>query len=183
MSKSLIKIVDNSLLPASILILSKFLGIVFIVKISGISWSAKEYSDNLFSVGNSLPLNEVKTVVTYSDLIMFIVMAIFLSFNIFRAVYLHNTHVDPKLVNKLAKTNLLGLIQDSYHIYHQAVSWLIFGIIANAVILTNVFSGTTEIAVGLAATVFTLLITAILIQDVYKELDNMRKHPGKYFWS
>ncbi len=184
MSKSFIKIVDASILPASLMILSKAIGIFVLTKILDIPISLTQYSDNLFSIGGqSLSLTDVKFITSYSDLIMYTVLAIIFSLNIFRAIYLHNSHIKPTLVTKLADNNLLNLIKDSYEIYHSATAWLGFTVLANAVILVNVINGVTYLWVGILTVIISALLTVLLLQDVHKEIENIKKHPGQYNWS
>lgn len=184
MSKSFIKIVDASILPASLMILSKALGIYLLTKLLNIPIGLSQYSDNLFSIGGqSLSLDDVRFITSYSDLIMFTVLAIVFSINIFRAIYLHNSHIKPTLVTKLADNNLLNLIKDSYEIYHSATAWLGFTALTNAVILVNVVNGFTYAWIGLLTVTITALLTVLLLQDVHKEIENIKKHPGQYNWS
>lgn len=184
MSKSLIKIVDASLLPASLMILSKALGIFLLAKILNLPISLSQYSDNLFSIGGeSLTPEDIRFITSYSDLIMYTALALVFSFNIVRAIYLHNSHIKPTLVTKLADNNLLNLIKDSYEIYHSATAWLGFTALANAVILVNVLSGATYLWVGIITVLITTLLAVLLLHDVHREIENIKKHPGQYNWN
>ncbi len=183
MSRSLIKIVDSSLLPAALMILSKFLGLIIVAKLTNLPWSIKEYSSNLFSIGNALDIEQVRVLTSYSDMIMFITVALGLSMVIIRAIYLHNTHVKPTLVTRLADKNLLSLITTSYEVYHFAFAWLTFTVLANIIILINAIQGTSYIWVAVIATIFTSGLVVILLQDIYREMENIKKHPSKYQWN
>lgn len=182
MSKSLISLVDNSLLPAATMIVGKFLGVVFLVEIFNITWSVKEYSSSIFAYTSTLHKEDLLFVTSYSDLVMYIFLAITFTWIVIRAVYFHNTHVKPELASKLVNKNMLDLVRNSYDIYHQAASWLFFTAITNAVILVNVFTGKTYIWIGIITTLYTILLTVLLLQDVYREIENIKKHPGQYTW-
>ena len=183
MSKSLLKLLDKSLFPASVMVLSKFLGILFVIQLFGIPLSIRDYSTNIFASTTVLRPEDIQTVTSYSDLIMYTVMAIFFSVTIFRAFFLHNTHVNPKTVLSLANRNLLNLIKDSYEIYHVSAAWWLFTALANVVIVFDVVANRTYAWIGIAATLFTALLSAIILQDVYKEVTNIKKHPGSYKWN
>ncbi len=182
MSKSLVKLVDNSLLPAAIMVIGKFAGIIFAIQLFNIPISIKEYTNNIFSYGTALNFEDVSTITSYSDLIMFSLVALFFSATIIRAVYLHNTHIKPTLVVRLANRNLLSLVQNSYEIYHSTSIWLLFTWIANAVILVNAATGKTYGWIAIAASITSVLLTVILLQDVYREVENIKHNPGQYNW-
>lgn len=182
MSKSLVKLVDNSLLPAAIMIIGKFAGIILVIKLFNLPWSIKEYTNNIFSFSTVINAEDVTTVTSYSDLVMYFLIALFFTITIIRAVYLHSSHIKPTLVTRLANKNLLNVIQNSYEIYHSAVIWLLFTWISNVLILVNVAAGKTFGWIGLAATLTSIMLTVILLQDVYREVENIKHNPGQYEW-
>lgn len=182
MSKSLVKLVDNSLLPAAIMIIGKFVGIVLTIQIFNLPWSIKEYTNNMFSLSTVVEAGDVNTVYSYSDLIMYFLIALFFTAVIIRAVYLHSSHIKPTLVAQLANKNLLSLIQNSYEIYHSAVIWLLFTWIANVIIIINALSGKTFGWVAIATTLTSVMLTIVLLQDVYREVENIKHNPGQYQW-
>lgn len=180
MSKSLIKLLDNSLLPASLMIVSKFVGIVVIIQLLNIEWSIRETPNNIFSFQTVLSTENVLQVTSYSDLLMYLILALGFSVNIFRAVFLHNSHISFEFVSKLASNNLMSLIKNSYEIYHSASIWLVFMWVATLIIIGNVFSGSVYQWVGLASILTSVLLTIVFLQDVYKEIEYVKKHPAEY---
>jgi len=182
MSKSLVKLVDLSLLPAAIMIIGKFIGIIITIQLFNLPWSIKEYTNDIFSLTTSVNPTDLQTVTSYSDLIMFSIIALFFTFTIIRAVYLHSTHVKPTLVTQLADKNLLNLIQSSYEIYHSSAVWLLFSWIATILIGINTLAGKTYSWIGIAALVTSILLTVILLGDVYREIEHIKHNPGEYNW-
>ena len=182
MSKSLVKLVDYSLLPAAIMIIAKFIGIIVTIRLFNLPWSIKEYTNNIFSFSTTVSPNDISTVTSYSDLIMFAAIAIFFTITIVRAVYLHSSHVKPTLVTKLADKNLLNLIQSSYEIYHSSAVWLLFSWITSVLIIINALSGKTYAWIAITAGFASILLTLILLQDVYREIEHIKHNPGEYNW-
>ncbi len=164
------------------MVLGKFLGLLITIQIFNLPWSLKEYTNSFFTVGATLRSEDIATATSYSDLIMYMFLAIMFSILVIRAVYFHSTHVSPTLVAKLVDKNLLNLVKSSYDIYHSAFVWLVFSWIANILILINVFSSKTFLWVAIVCTTSSLILTTMLIQDVYKEIENIKKHPGEYVW-
>jgi len=182
MSRSLIKLVDNSLLPAALMVIGKFVGVIVVIQLFNISTSIREYSNSLFSYSTILKPEDVLTVTTYSDLIMYAVLAIGFSVNIFRAVYLHSSHIKPTLVSRLVNKNLFSLIQNSYEIYHSAAIWLVFVLVSNVLIIVNAINGSTYPWLAVVTVIASALLTTVLLQDVYREIENIKHHPGDYHW-
>jgi len=180
MSKSLIKLLDNALLPAALMLVSKFIGILLSIQIFNISWVVQQTPNNIFSFQTVLSSQDAITVTSYSDMLMFCVLALGFTINILRAVFLHKSHVSLDLLTRLAHKNLLNLIKSSYEIYHSAFIWLVFMWIAALMILNNTFSQAIFPWVGIVALLTSTLLTVIFFQDVYKELEYLRQHPGKY---
>lgn len=177
MSKSLLKLLDNSIFPACIMVLGKLVGVLLTIWIFNIPFTLRDYFNNFYSLRFVVSEENLRTVTSYSDLIMYIFVAIFFSFNIVRAIYLHNSHVKPTLITRLANSNLLKLIQSSYEIYHSATIWLIFMWVSNILVLVNVFAGNTFSWIGILVT-----LTSILLSDVYREIENIKRKPGTYNW-
>lgn len=180
MNKSFVSIVDDILLPASLMVVAKFLGVLFTIAIFDLEWTLNEYANDLFSFGSSQSIEDIKLITSYSDLFMYFVLAVFFSLNIFRAVFLHTSHVNPKLVRKLIEKNMMDIMRGSFEIYTSASIWLAFSLLANLLIFVNVFQGNTYLWVGGVTLVSTVLLCLILFQDVYQEIKNIKKNPSKY---
>lgn len=180
MSKSLLKLLDNSIFPACIMILGKLVGVLFALWFFDIPYSLRDYFSAVYSLRFVVPQENIQTVTSYSDLVMYVIMALFFSLVLIRALFLHSTHVTPSLITKLANSNLLKLVQSSYEIYHTATVWLVFMIIANVLVLINVFRGSTYAWIGVVCTIVSVLLTVILLHDVYREIESIKKKPSSY---
>ena len=182
MSKSLIKIIDYAVLPALLMVFGKIFGVFLVSQVLGIKISINEYADSFLSISPLVSENELMAITSYSDLIMYAFVAGIFSIVLIQAVFLHNTHTKPTLVVKLADANMLKLIQNSYDIYHSAFIHLLFLWIVTAVILVNGFLGKTYIWITLITMVASIIFTTILLQDIYKEIENIKSKPGSYNW-
>jgi hypothetical protein len=180
MSKSLLKLLDNSIFPACVMILAKLLGVISIIWLLEMPYSVRDYFSNVYSLRVVVHEENLMVLNSYSDLVMYLVLAIFFSVSIIRAIFLHGSHIKPSMVMKLANNNLLGLIQSSYEIYHSAIVWLLFMWVSNVLLVVNVLSGNTYVWIGIISTLISILLTTVLLQDVYKEIENIKQKPGKY---
>lgn len=180
MSKSLIKLLDNALLPAALMVVGKFTGILITMQIFGINFVIKETPNNVFAFQTLLSSQDALLVTSYSDLIMFSILAIGFSICIVRAVFFHNSHVSLSLLTRLAHRNLLNMIQNSYEIYHTASIWLFFLWISCIMVASNALSHLIYNWVGIAVFVAAILLSIVFFQDVYREVEYLRQHPAKY---
>ena len=183
MSKSLLKLLDYSIFPASIMVLGKLAGVLFSIWFLNIPFTIRDYFSNFYSLRFVVREEDLQAVTSYSDLVMYSIVAIFFSSMIIRAVFFHQTHISPSMIMRLANKNLLKVVQNSYEIYHSATIWLLFLWISNIIILINVLAGNSFSWVGLLVTFSTLFLSVLLIQDVYREVENIRRKPGDYVLS
>ncbi|MEP7103964.1 MAG: hypothetical protein ABI721_04630 [Candidatus Dojkabacteria bacterium] len=182
MSKSVVTLLDKALLPAAVMIFGKFIGVAITIRLFNLPWTVGQVANSVFSNGNIIRPEDLQTVISYSDLIMYMLVAIGMAVALGRAIYLHNSHVKPSLVARLANYNLLSLITDSYDIYHSATVWLLFTWIANLIVIINVISKQSFPGIAILVTIISIASTLILFQDIYKEIENIKTKPGKYQW-
>lgn len=174
MSKSLIKLIDYSLLPAALMVVSKFLGMVIVVNLFSIDWGIESIRSSLFSIRPVFFEDDLMIVSTYSDLFMYLVIAIGFSLVLAQSLFLQNTRVSPQMLVKLANYNLLGLVKTAFEIYHKSAIWAIFLWVATGVLAFNVVIGKTAPWLSFVALVFTVSLTVALLRDVAHEIEQSR---------
>lgn len=182
MSKSFLKLVDYALVPAVVMVLSKVLGVYLVGMLFDIDVSMQRYEDSLFSYAPEVSIEDIKTISSYSDLIMFTAVAVIFSIILIRAIFLHSSHIKPTLMTTLASKNLFSLIYTSYDIYHAGAVSLIFSWAATILIFSNVLMAQTYAWVGILAFFSSVIMTVMLLHDVYREINNIKKNPGSYEW-
>ena len=110
-SSSIIKLIDEAILPASVLILAKLLGFFLVSFIGQIPVSIK-YRD-LLGVLPSIQFENASQYTlaeNYSNIVMFTAVALGSLFVLVRAHYFHESHIHPNLQSRLASLNLETLI-------------------------------------------------------------------------
>lgn len=171
MSKTIISLVDSAIIPAATMICGKVLGLFIVNIIFGLEWAIETDSDNLFSI--RIVYNNIDDQIiaaSYSNLIMYLFVAFGFSYVLISALYLHNSHVSPRMLANLATRNLLNLIKDSFTIYTQATVWLIFLWIAFVTILLNTFLGKSYAWVSVVTFCMSAALTVVLLRDVGQEI-------------
>ncbi len=179
MSKSLIKVIDIALLPAALMVVSKFIGLFLTATLFKIEVDVSSAAENILSIRPVVASVGLTVLSTYSDLIMYLLVASGFTFILVQATQFHDTHINPRLLVKLNKHNLTGLVQSSFRIYHSAAIWAVVLWITTCLIWINAISGASELWVAIASTVASIIFSTLMIQDVYREIELGQRQIGK----
>lgn len=180
MKKSLLKLIGYSILPAISIFAAKLIGIFLSGLIFNIPIDLRNQSQGLLFFQTIVPGVDLINVVTYSDLFMYLAMVLGMTFILVRSLYFHDSHISSTMISRLAKYNLLGLMQTSYELYHAGVIWLAFLWCANVLIGINVYHGLTETWALAVTVLFSLSYSIIFFKDLLAEIglskdDNLAK--------
>lgn len=171
MKRSLLKLIEYSILPAVILILAKIGGIYLAAALFNINVDIMPSGDALMFFKSSVAGQDITVVSTYSDLFMYLGIALGMTIILVQALYLHDSHISPKMVNELAKRDLMSLIKSSFELYHSGVIWLAFLWLAAILVLINTTKGVTGVwALGVCL-VFTISYSIIFLKDLFTEIE------------
>lgn len=176
MTRSLVKLVDYSLLPAAVLVVGKFLGLYLTIQIFSLNWGIRNIPNSLFSVRPVFYPQDVLIASTYSDLFMYLLVMIGFSVVLVQAVIFHNSHISPIMLSRLANHNLIGLVKGSFEIYHKAAMWGVFLWVANGLILLNVLSNKTEAWVFIFSAATSIILNIVMLRDVANEIELSKKN-------
>lgn len=167
-SKILLKLIDEAILPAVLLIGSKIVSLAALVWFWGLPWQFSSTSP-IPTVSFENPKDLLLTN-SYSNLFMFAVIVLGLSWILFRAHLLHDTHILPSLTLKLLSWDLTGFLVSSFDVFHQAVVWFAFLWLSLLSIGLQVVLGVTYFWIFAVALLVTLFLSWLLIEDVEREL-------------
>ena len=171
MIRSLLRLIEYSILPAVVIILAKFGGIYFAAALFNIQIDLTASATSWLTFQNLVAAKDIVVVSSYSDLFMYLGVAIGMSVILVQALYLHDSHISPNMVNRLAKNNLLSLIRSSFDLYHSGVVWLIFLWLANILILVNTIRSLTDLWTLFICTIFTISYSIIFVKDLFAEIE------------
>ena len=176
MKRTLLKLIEYSILPAILLFLGKLLGLILIGSLFSIPIDINAPDKQLLLFSTSVDQDSIETVSTYSDLFMFVIISIAMTFVLIQAIYFHNSHISSKTISRLAKYNLLGLIRSSFQLYHAGVVWLGFLWISAVVIFINYYQSITELWVLLISLLFCISFSIIFIRDLFLEIGLVKEN-------
>lgn len=170
--KSIVKLIDEAIIPAMVLIIVKLLGVFFFNLILKTDYEVvqKSFLNLLPSVTYTSSTDYIR-IENYSNLLMFVSAASGTMIVVLKAHFLHESHISPKLHQKLETMNLANLVSKSFHIYHQAVIWLIFLWLTTLFLLLSTLSKITYIQITAIAVIIAANLTWIFAADVQKEIE------------
>ncbi|MEI7603776.1 MAG: hypothetical protein WCJ19_02035 [bacterium] len=170
-SKTLIKLVDLAVVPAAVLVFTKIISILLLNAVLGLSWDVKTFSDAFFGVKLSYSsVDELTLVISYSNLFMLFAAITGAVLTLLKLFYLHPTHIKPSVVLKLAKSDKLHYIQSTFHLYHEAIVWCVFLIVADVIILINYVQNLTYNWILGFSMICTLFLVFILVRTIDRDL-------------
>lgn len=167
-SKILLKLVDEAIFPAILVLAAKILGLLVIVWLFGLSWQVSPDTTlpaiSFGSKGELLKAN------SYSNLIMFGIVATGLLWILVRAHTFHDTHISPSMALKLLSWGATGLLINTFEAYSQAIVWfsylwLTFFLIVLHTIFTLSFAW-----VAIVCFVLSVFLTWLFVVDVEREI-------------
>jgi len=166
-SRILLRLIDEAIVPAILVIGVKILGMFAVTKVFGYTWSL----DLTSFFGLRFESREALLAVnSYSNLLVLLVLGAGLLWIIIRAVHLHDTHISPRLALRLFSWDLSHLVTTSVDVYHQAVVWLSY---LWLFVLLGIIHAATGLAYGWTAAIgFTIaaFFTWLVISDVEREV-------------
>lgn len=167
-SKILLRLIDEAILPAVLVVFVKLVSLAALVRTFNYSWSLDTTA--------AFPALEIEshaalvTVNSYSNLAVFAAVAIGLVWILAKAYHFHDTHVAPTTTLKLLSWNLTGLLSNSYEVYHQAVVWLSYLWVVFLLMLVHTAVGLQYTWLTAAVFAASLFLTWLFIHDVEREI-------------
>lgn len=165
MSKSLIRLVDEAILPAFLIVGAKVISIAFVNSILSLSFYYQNFG-KLYYVKSI----DARMVNTYSDISVYSVLLIGVVFILIKIVFFSHGKASPSVLLKLAKANKVNFIQTSIELYHILFVWMIFltGIVIY--ILTRTISAIDYLFPVFPVFVTFLGIVWIIVKEVEKDI-------------
>lgn len=174
-AKSLIKLIDEAIIPAVALIVGKITGLALAVYI--LDLRATIITGGVAKFLPSVHFESVADYIlaeNYSNLAMFVVATLGTIFVLLRAHFFHESHIHPRLQAKLARLNLETLIAPSYHLYHQALIWLTFLWLTVIFLVISTILDITYPVISAIAFIVAANFSWIFAMDVQKEIELSR---------
>ncbi|MEA2020663.1 MAG: hypothetical protein U9M98_03030 [Patescibacteria group bacterium] len=160
-SKTLLKLIDEAILPAVVVIAGKVLGVAILSIHINVPFT--------LDLG-TLAEHHAATINKYSNLFSYSAVTLGMVFILIRSYLFHTTHISPKITLRLYDLNLTSLIETTYELFHQAVVWLSYQWLLTILFLLQSYWNLVSWEYSLAILFVTLIFTSIFIIDVDREI-------------
>ncbi|MCA9389805.1 hypothetical protein KC571_00185 [candidate division WWE3 bacterium] len=167
-SQVLLRLIDETIVPAILLITTKILGMWFVTILFRIDW---QFSLSATASGIEFSSHEGLLMVnSYSNLLVVIVLTFNILWLLVKAYHFHETHISPSFTLKLLSLNLTRLISTSVEVYHKALIWLSY---LWLVVFLSILHSAMGVSYGWVVAVsfgVALFMTWLFINDLEREL-------------
>lgn len=163
-SKILIKLIDEAVTPALILVAVRLISIFFV----------SNYFNIEFTIGPTGFLfrnaEQYRFVNSYSILALVLVLGLGLGYILFKAYLFHETHIKPHDTAKLFSLKLSSFIQSSFDIYSQGAIWLSYSYLLLFVLIVMALFQWVYTWVFVVSLIVSIITTVFFVLDVEREL-------------
>lgn len=175
LNKNIIKLIDEAIIPAVALIISKMLGLFLSSYFLHLPFEVK--NSRIFWILPSVHFNNLTDYIraeNYSNLAMFLAASVGCFYVIIRAHFFHESHISPKLHAKLVSLSLDSLVAPSYHLYHQAAIWLTFLWLTTIFLVTSTILKITYPQLSVVAFIIAANFSWVFAMDIEREIEISR---------
>lgn len=165
MSKSLIRLVDEAILPAFLIIGLKAIAIAFINSILSLSF----YYQNFGKIYYTKTINVIQ-VNTYSDLLVYFGILAAVIFILIKLLYFSDNKTSPSMLLRLAKANKVHFIQTSVELYHILFVWMVFLTGLTIYIIIRCLTFADYPVLMLPAVICYLVICWVIIKEIERDI-------------
>lgn len=177
MSTLLKKAIKLSILPATLMIAGKFLGIIVLITLYNIDFNIGNEISGIFSTQIFLPDNESTIFVnSISDMCMLAVLGIPTIYMLIHTTVLQSAKENPRTIAKVVKFNMLKWVTSNTSTFLKVFIWTAFVVIASVIVITNTISLETYLWVGITSGVISLLCIWGLIKTF--EIETEKIYPS-----
>lgn len=176
-SRILIKLVDQAIVPAILLIAVRIISVVGFAKYFNLSVTLGPAGFVVSETPGSLVTSPANFVLinSYSTLAMVVVIAVVLLYILAKSFLFHDTHISPGLTAKLFSLKLSSFIQNSFELYSQGTVWVSYLFLITIVSGIMWMFGLIFAWIFFTALILSLSSTVMFIFDIENEMSYNRK--------
>lgn len=163
-SKILIKLIDQAIVPALLLLAARIVSVVLISRYMGVNISLQAEGFTFSNPQDYVLIN------SYSIFSMIGVLIVGLAFILIKSLVFHDTHISPGTTAKVFSYRMSALIQSSYDLYTQGAIWMSYTYLLTIVAGIMASYGLINKWVFSVSFLLTVVSTVLLILDVEHEI-------------
>jgi len=175
MTKRFINFIDLSLLPFSLVILAKVIGLYVVIRLLNIDWGIANFGNNIISVTPLVYAKDIHILASYSNLILFSVLFLGFSIQLLISNLRQTSRTNNNFLRLAIRMSTLNVFSKGLHLYTKIYIWLFYVWLVVGYILLDFILGRSDLWVCIVSLVLAIIITAVLIMDTVKEYNNVLK--------
>lgn len=179
MNDRLVKLIDYSLLPFSLTILGKTVGLYVVLTMMGIDWGVGDFPNSFVSVTPVVYGKDLQTVATYSNLFMFVVLFVGFSFYLIVANLRRKNLFNSRLLRIVTQANFVNVFQRGEFLYTRIFVWFTYLWLVTFYILVDAVVGRSSGLLAVFVLFLSTLASASIISDFFKEYQAIVKTAQK----
>jgi di/tricarboxylate transporter len=182
MSKLIKRALKNSILPAILMIAGKVLGIFIVSAIYSLTFEIGNDLNGIFSTQIYFYDRDTTLFVnSYSDLLMFMFLAIPTVYFILKTAIFQSTLDNPKTIVKVTRFNILQWITKDNTTFLKIFIWTAFLWIVSAIVVLNTLQDNTYIWIGILSGVTAFLCGLGAIKTFEVETNKVYPDSRRYY--
>ncbi|MBI2357217.1 hypothetical protein HYV12_04170 [Candidatus Dojkabacteria bacterium] len=183
MSKLLKRALKLSILPASLMVVGKFLSVFILIALYSLQFSIESSSSSLFSIQIFLQTQEqVLNVNSISNLITFLLIALPTLYIIARKTFMQSARENPRTIVKLTRLNILKWVTSDKTPILQITIWTMFLWIISGVCIASSMSGNTYMWIGVLSGISSILAAWGMVRTFETETDKIYPRENKAYY-
>jgi len=163
-SKTLLKLIDEAIVPAVILVATKIVSIILVSSYLKLNWEFTKSGITFYNKEDFVTANSISSIFMYGVIFSILIWIIF------QSQVLCESRVKPKTVNFLVSQGLYNLVISTVDIYSRGLIWFSYAVLTSTILFFQYQSGLVNLFVVSISGVLTILAGAFLFFDLEKEL-------------
>lgn len=163
-SKILIKLIDQAILPAILLLVTRITSLLFFANLLDVPYEVTNTGFTFFDNAAYTSIN------SYSILVMLVVLAGGVTYVVLKSFIFHESHIKPSLTARLFSLNMSSFIQTSFDLYSQGAVWLSYVYLMFLVSIFLAFFSLIHSWVFFVSLAITIVSTVALVFDIEDEM-------------
>ena len=166
---SLLKFLDEAILPVFLVFGSKLLGIFVLSLLLGFSWRFSNQGGYLPPFIGYYDFTQGVVANSLSSIVMLLVLAAGFTWVLFRDQHLREDKIHPKVSAYLHRAQMEGFIATNHEMSHQLLVWFSLSWLVLILVFIEYLIGLVVLLVLSLATTFTTLLTIMILLEERRE--------------
>jgi hypothetical protein len=176
MERLSIKLIKNSLYPATLMILGKALGLLIAGSIYDTSLQVVNTDRGISNLEIIISdMNDLRSINTFANGVMLLILVLPFIYFLVKAFFWHESHQSPKILVKLNNLSLENLMGNSIDIYIGLFSWLVYLWLGVGIVFVDVYQDKAFRYILYLSIFIVFVFSWLSIKDVIKELKQRKE--------